>query len=425
MNGFQDLLERSFADLPRKILRQFFGEKLRLVGVEATTQLLDRLVSHIEYSKEDVFHWDDGADSIIHISISERDIEEIERRVQLVLDRTPDIVSDLADKLAPELLSSFRTKFAAERLSLEYDQRNDFKNDLWASWGRAFELLRLFLSLSTEFGQSVAQARQSSAKNVDIVLTRLHARACQVTTEILTLLESGLADGAMARWRTLHEIAIVTVLMSVHGEPLAERYLEHRYVEAKVAKDQYKWCGEMLGYEPLNEGEIRSIEEEYERVIRNYGKTFRAQYGWAEGFVRPGSRGSIGLGELEAAAGRQAFASHYKLASQNVHASPNSIFFRLGLLTDSDLLAGASAHGLVEPAQHTVLILGLITTLQMHEVATLDNLLFCKSLQLLVSEVLDAIARAETGDIVVTRTIRKVTKRRRGLQRRVRVLRQK
>ncbi|WP_217430933.1 DUF5677 domain-containing protein [Sphingomonas bacterium] len=52
-------------------------------------------------------------------------------------------------------------------------------------------------------------------------MLHLHARACQVVFEIITLMENGLADGAMARWRTLHEITVVATILAEHGEELA------------------------------------------------------------------------------------------------------------------------------------------------------------------------------------------------------------
>ena len=42
------------------------------------------------------------------------------------------------------------------------------------------------------------------------VQTRLHARACQIAREVLTLLYAGFAEGAMARWRALHELAVLS-----------------------------------------------------------------------------------------------------------------------------------------------------------------------------------------------------------------------
>ena len=75
-------------------------------------------------------------------------------------------------------------------------------------WGKGLDLLRMLLTISREFGEEAhAKARRSRARSSRYrtdVLLRLHACACQVAGEIIKLMESGRADGAMARWRTLH-----------------------------------------------------------------------------------------------------------------------------------------------------------------------------------------------------------------------------
>jgi len=71
-------------------------------------------------------------------------------------------------------------------------------------------------------------------------MLRLHIRACQVTNEIIILLENGYADGAMARWRTLHEIATVAAVIAKFGDELAERYVHYQIVESTKALTAYE-----------------------------------------------------------------------------------------------------------------------------------------------------------------------------------------
>src|SRR5260370_36714366 len=103
----------------------------------------------------------------------------------------------------------------------------------------------MMLTMSRELGDSVnREIRQSpdasSRRHLIDVLARSHARACQIVEEILCLLECGLSDGAMARWRTLHEVAVVASFVATHGEDLAERYVSHQAVESKRAADDYQ-----------------------------------------------------------------------------------------------------------------------------------------------------------------------------------------
>jgi hypothetical protein len=87
----------------------------------------------------------------------------------------------------------------------------------------------------------------------------LHVRACQVTDEIICLLENGLADGAMARRRTLHEIGMVAAVLSQHGEDMAEHHLAHEAVESKRAMVKYLTFAAALGYKPLSQREVNKI----------------------------------------------------------------------------------------------------------------------------------------------------------------------
>ncbi|MBV8754912.1 MAG: hypothetical protein JO328_18815 [Hyphomicrobiales bacterium] len=113
------------------------------------------------------------------------------------------------------------------------------------------------------------------------VLTRLHARACQIAEEMICLLSNGFADGAMARWRTLHEIAAVSLLISEHGDELAERYIAHEIVETRRAALQYEQFRTRLGEEPLTPKELQKIEDVYSNTIERFGQEFRNPRGWA------------------------------------------------------------------------------------------------------------------------------------------------
>jgi len=53
-------------------------------------------------------------------------------------------------------------------------------------------------------------------------LARLYGRACQIGRKIELLLSNGFADGAEARWRTLHELTVVACFIYKHGEETAK-----------------------------------------------------------------------------------------------------------------------------------------------------------------------------------------------------------
>src|SRR5260370_35431821 len=94
-------------------------------------------------------------------------------------------------------------------------------------------------------------ANPADKPHLKTLLIRLLVRGCQVTDEIICLLENGFADGAMARWRTLHEIAVVAAVISQHGEDIAERYVDHQAVWSKRALGKNKAGHKSLGLQPL------------------------------------------------------------------------------------------------------------------------------------------------------------------------------
>jgi hypothetical protein len=227
----------------------------------------------------------------------------------------------------------------------------------------------MFLSISRELGEETEKrVRKSRAKKnwtLRNLLLRLHARSCQVTAEIITLVENGYADGAMARWRTLHEICVVATVISDSGEDLAERYVDHEIIESKRALDEYMICHKLLGYKPISKRETAHVNQAYDAAIEKYGKDFGAPYGWASAHLkkkRPAFR------DLESRADQSFMRSQYKMASYNVHAGSKSMFFRLSMLSEqSHVLAGASNAGLDEPGQNTAYTLAMIDGVLCHE----------------------------------------------------------
>lgn len=398
MKNYQQLLERALTDAPYWVLRPLFEAKLRAGGIEPDSVMVDRLMEHIRQSPAKAFNWNNGQldtiNSHIDLTFDEADMADVEQQFTILLEKMPDIVANVASEIASTLLDIWRDNWAKEWAQL-VGERDSFNRRIALRWGKPLDLLRLMLRLSLDLGQEIAEARAVHQSELHDVQTRLHVRACQVTAEVLTLLENGFADGAMARWRTLHEICIVMLLMCEHGAPIAERYLEHGHVEAMAGKEQYIICNDALGFPSFSKAEYHAIDVEYERVIARYGKAFQAPYGWAAGFVPPGKRGRVGLGELEQAAGRGALASHYRMASQNVHAGPNALYYRLGLLGEPGLLAGASDSGLTEPGQNTAMTFGLISILLIQDDVTMDHVIVMNALKLLREEIPIAFLRAE------------------------------
>lgn len=225
------------------------------------------------------------------------------------------------------------------------------------------------------------------------ILTRQHVRACQVTDEILCLLENGFADGAMARWRTLHEIGVVAAVISRHGENIAQRYLAHQAVESKRAMNKYLDCYRQLGYKPLPAREVKKVEKAYAAAVAKYGEAFKSEYGWAAEHLK---KKRPTFTDLEAEAGRAEMRSYYQMGNDNVHAGVKSMFFRLGLPDNYEgLLAGRSNGGLMEPGQNAAHTLTQISVLVCLSGPNMDDLVVADMMRMLRHEIPRSFYAAE------------------------------
>ena len=194
------------------------------------------------------------------------------------------------------------------------------------------DLLDLSIALSveagTEFNQKFRNDAVASGDAVFEVLTRLHAKGCQVSGEVLALLHSGYADGAHARWRSLHEMAVVASFIEEQGQELAERYLLHETIQQyKLAYQlQQYYC--RLGHEPPSKENFAQLKIQRDELIVRFGEAFKEDYGWASlaiGKNRPR------ISDIEQQVQLDHMRPYYRMASNNVHPNSHGTYFRLGL----------------------------------------------------------------------------------------------
>ena len=96
--------------------------------------------------------------------------------------------------------------------------------------------------------------------------------------EVFVLLRSGYSSGTLTRWRTLHEVWVVFLLLA-HGDgELSRRYLSHEVVESLKAQKEYEETWEALGHEPPD---WTAAEREKKRASAEFGSAFLQDYGWA------------------------------------------------------------------------------------------------------------------------------------------------
>ncbi len=388
-------------------------KELRRLGVRLTEAQLEVVRAYLEQpsKKELVLKFDDrqlsntkqGSEEELRRSLEDAlekgivdattNMKKLEKRLSLEMPRILGTAINIGAKRTLKELKKDSVRILREN----HEYQAGFESRLYVVWGRALDLLNILIIISLEAGASFnSQYRDEASANNDYVfdaLTRLHSRACQVAQEVLTLLRSGFADGAHARWRSLHEISVVSLIPSSQGNELAEKYLLHDIVECHKATESYQTNCEILGTKPLSRKELREREVNYDKLIEQYGRNFGEDYGWASEVI---GKAKPSLRDIEDFAGLGHLRPYYKMSSHNVHASARGLFFRLGLNPKSQpiLLAGPSNAGLADPGHQAAISLTQITTSLLLQRTNIDTAVYCEILRTLVDEIGRAFIKA-------------------------------
>ena len=325
------------------------------------------------------------------------DTDEYASRVQRMI---PEIADEVADSL---LASIKRDSITGQRIRRK--SRRRFEAKLMKHWKKPLQLLELFIELAREAGIDFNEEfRAEAIATKDAVfeaLIRLHARACQTSSEILTLLQAGYADGAHARWRSLHEISVVCSFIQQYGQEIAERYLNHEVMQRYRLAESYQKHHKEIGYPQMSSEGLEEVKSRRDQLVGKYGKNFEKDYGWAEsvlGGVNPSIR------EIEAHANMDHLRPFYKMASDNEHPTAHGLYFKLGLSqwNRNTLLAGPSNLGLADPGHSTAISLNVVASVLLLTKSTMDCVVVAKVLSRLVDEIGDEFLKAHREAEAIT-----------------------
>ena len=262
-----------------------------------------------------------------------------------------------AEELAADLIARPR-----RALSQEAGQRAAFEARLEARWGRGLDLADLVVHEAYESGRWVndllgpaAATRQDQKFEA---LIRLHGKAVMTAREVLVLLRSGYSSGALARWRTLHEVWVVFLILADGDGELSRRYLRHEVVESLKGQEEYEQTWEALGLEPPD---WTAAEREQARaeLVDEFGPAFLRDYGWAAPLFNDKPQK---FKQLQERVEMDHWRGYYRMASHGTHANPKGVTWNIQNLSTVEVVwAGPSNAGLVDPAQCTLIALTSLT----------------------------------------------------------------
>lgn len=342
------------------------------------------------------------------INITSEDLEAALKTLEEDIEgRAEQSVLTALDELPPGVLKSLYDDLP-EALRHRRGLESQFRYRLFGRWKEGLDRLEMLIMIAQEAGSTYIEdindvgsgenGNEEPADDASVLkaLIGLHARACRIASEVLCLLQGGLADGANARWRSLHEVAVTALFLTQHGGDIADRYMEHAAIERLNAAEQYQKHCHTLGYEPYTAEEINEIRADADAVIQKYGSDFKRDYGWASQAL---GTADATFTKVEAALDMAHWRPFFKMACHSVHAGSHALNFCLSLPSNAHgmLLAGPSDAGLADPGHSTAISLTLASVALLTFRPNLDSLVTCNCMQQLCDDIGDAFLAAHEG----------------------------
>lgn len=225
-----------------------------------------------------------------------------------------------------------------------------FKNRLEQHYGLEFFYMDLFENLSRELGTLVHKIinEKTVMSKTEEVLLYQHIRACSIYSEVTYLIKGGFGTGALARFRSLHEIAVITEFIFKKGEEAAESYLDYLPV---MQKKDIEFEENMTGVSIKDEVYDKKLQEKLDEIEKKRGKDFVNtknfnDYVWAQKYLPKGVRPTFH--QIRNDIERNHGIIPYKIASNNIHAAPRSLTSSISTKSGK-VSGGASNIGLSLP----------------------------------------------------------------------------
>jgi hypothetical protein len=267
------------------------------------------------------------------------------RREELDPELVAGFVGERLRQIGDSTAASLR-KAKPRMLSEHRAIRTGFERRLARLWGPGLDALETVIVAATEAGEYAFQrARSDTGDDPQLeALVRLHTRACLVSSEVLTLLRAGHASGALARWRTLHEFAVVGLFLKDSDRATAERYLIHAELLNALRLDEYQEHADALGESRFTPDEVASIEARRDAILAGTTdkRSFKSPWGWAATAL--GKRFPK-FTDIQSAVDLDRWRPWVAAAHMPVHAGAAGSMFDVGN-DGQDLLAGSSNAGL-------------------------------------------------------------------------------
>jgi hypothetical protein len=254
---------------------------------------------------------------------------------------------------------------AGEMLSAERIERQGFERRTFERWKPSFDHLEMMWRIAQEVGEANARFSETSEREDEDftfnALCSIFPRALLIAQEVLCLLRGGFPDGALARWRSLHELTVTAMFLAKRGEDASKEYLLSFHFSARRAAKQLNSYSDRNQIKELSAAELYEIDQRCKEAERILGRNVVSDKDGEWPAITMSHRT---FADLEREVGMDHWRPYYKWASTHTHAG-HRLADRLLGLSESDetqYLVGASNSGFVDPLQMTAISLANITS---------------------------------------------------------------
>src|ERR1019366_4742023 len=88
------------------------------------------------------------------------------------------------------------------------------------------------------------------------------------------------------------------------------------------AAERYRTHADAIGWDPIEDGELHTLQKRRDELVQRFGKSFGSDLGWAAELL---GESNPGLGHLEANIGLAHWRPFYTWATDGVHAGPGGL----------------------------------------------------------------------------------------------------
>jgi len=336
----KDVIDNVFAEFSKRenLIPKALRRVLKDRGLNLSERELNVLVAALTNPTPGIITLDLDPPSALGGTKSEMSAT-LELVVSDVVNLLPKLVQELQDSVAnavPEALKAAAGVICQEMLEREKEHSSHLKDqhikrteEALRLWGKAIEALDLLRHLVLEWGSEAYTLRTGTFSRgcTAYALQRLIYRAYEIAGEIVTLARNGYADGALARWRSLHEVCVIAMFLAQRSEKCAEMYLAHHKIEelkiievgrekntdgSRVSSNSY-WSG------------LRITKRE---LSKKFGLNFSKDYGWAS--IELG-RAKTTFKDIEEIVGLDTLRQGYQRANGVVHGGALAALTRVSL----------------------------------------------------------------------------------------------